>query len=98
MTSLMLRVIDYQQEQISPIAKIPEILVSNFSSTSMWPISVLIIPNDSIPKLNKMPPYEGGGDMIEIVTFEKSTYREAPTKFEAGTPPIVEAVGLLQNT
>ena len=44
--------------------------------------------------LNKMPPYEGGGDMIEIVTFEKSTYRDAPTKFEAGTPPIVEAVGL----
>ena len=32
--------------------------------------------------------------MIEIVTFEKSTYRDAPTKFEAGTPPIVEAVGL----
>ncbi len=44
--------------------------------------------------LNKMPPYQGGGDMIENVTFEKTTYREAPARFEAGTPPIVEAVGL----
>jgi cysteine desulfurase/selenocysteine lyase len=44
--------------------------------------------------LNSMPPYEGGGDMIENVTFEKTTYREAPARFEAGTPPIVEAVGL----
>jgi cysteine desulfurase / selenocysteine lyase len=44
--------------------------------------------------LNSMPPYQGGGDMIENVTFEKSTYREAPARFEAGTPPIVEAVGL----
>ncbi len=44
--------------------------------------------------LNAMPPYEGGGDMIEQVTFEKTTYREAPARFEAGTPAIVEAVGL----
>ena len=44
--------------------------------------------------LNAMPPYQGGGDMIENVTFEKTTYREAPARFEAGTPPIVEAVGL----
>ncbi|MEK9680175.1 MAG: aminotransferase class V-fold PLP-dependent enzyme, partial [Rhodospirillaceae bacterium] len=35
-----------------------------------------------------------GGDMIEQVTFEKTTYREAPARFEAGTPAIVEAVGL----
>ncbi len=44
--------------------------------------------------LNSMPPYQGGGDMIENVTFEKTTYREAPARFEAGTPMIVEAVGL----
>lgn len=44
--------------------------------------------------LNRMPPYEGGGDMIENVTFEKTTYRDAPARFEAGTPAIVEAVGL----
>ena len=44
--------------------------------------------------LNAMPPYQGGGDMIELVTFEKTTYRDAPARFEAGTPMIVEAVGL----
>ena len=44
--------------------------------------------------LNAMPPYQGGGDMINTVTFEKTTYREAPARFEAGTPPIAEAIGL----
>ena len=44
--------------------------------------------------LNTTPPYQGGGDMIERVTFEKTTYRDAPARFEAGTPPIVEAAGL----
>jgi cysteine desulfurase/selenocysteine lyase len=44
--------------------------------------------------LNAMPPYEGGGDMISSVTFEKTTYMDAPLRFEAGTPPIVEAIGL----
>ena len=44
--------------------------------------------------LNEMPPYEGGGDMIDTVTFEKTTFRKSPARFEAGTPPIIEAVGL----
>lgn len=44
--------------------------------------------------LEKMPPYQGGGDMIERVTFEKTTFKEAPAKFEAGTPAIVEVIGL----
>ena len=44
--------------------------------------------------LAQMPPYQGGGDMIAKVTFEKTTYREPPYRFEAGTPPIVEAIGL----
>jgi cysteine desulfurase/selenocysteine lyase len=44
--------------------------------------------------LAQMPPYQGGGDMIAKVTFEKSTYQEPPHRFEAGTPPIVEAIGL----
>ena len=44
--------------------------------------------------LNQMPPYQGGGDMIEKVTFEKTTYNTLPLKFEAGTPMIVEVVGL----
>ena len=44
--------------------------------------------------LEKMPPYQGGGDMIQSVTFEKTTYAELPNKFEAGTPHIAGAVGL----
>lgn len=44
--------------------------------------------------LDKMPPYQGGGDMIERVTFEKTTYNVLPMKFEAGTPMIAEVVGL----
>ena len=41
-----------------------------------------------------MPPWQGGGDMILMVTFERTTYAPAPQKFEAGTPAIVEAIGL----
>jgi cysteine desulfurase/selenocysteine lyase len=41
-----------------------------------------------------MPPYEGGGEMIEAVTVDTVTYGRTPHKFEAGTPAIVEAVGL----
>ena len=44
--------------------------------------------------LDKMPPYQGGGDMIEKVTFEKTTYNELPHKFEAGTPHIAGGIGL----
>ena len=44
--------------------------------------------------LNSLPPYQGGGSMIDRVTFEKTTYAEAPQKFEAGTPNISGAIGL----
>jgi len=44
--------------------------------------------------LDAMPPYQGGGDMIESVTFEKTTYAALPNKFEAGTPHIAGAIGL----
>ena len=44
--------------------------------------------------LEAMPPYQGGGDMISSVTFEKTTYNELPFKFEAGTPDIAGAIGL----
>jgi cysteine desulfurase/selenocysteine lyase len=44
--------------------------------------------------LAKMPPYEGGGEMINEVRCEGITYNEPPHRFEAGTPPIVEAIGL----
>ena len=44
--------------------------------------------------LDRMPPFLGGGDMIESVSFEKSTWAKPPARFEAGTPAIIEAVGL----
>lgn len=44
--------------------------------------------------LLKMPPYQGGGDMIDVVTFEKTTYNDLPHKFEAGTPSISAVIGL----
>jgi cysteine desulfurase/selenocysteine lyase len=44
--------------------------------------------------LEQLPPFLGGGEMIRTVTMERSTYADVPSKFEAGTPPIVEAVGL----
>lgn len=43
--------------------------------------------------LDAMPPYQGGGSMIDRVTFEKTTYAPPPQRFEAGTPAIVEAIG-----
>ena len=45
-------------------------------------------------RLEAMPPYQGGGDMISSVTFEKTTYNALPYKFEAGTPHIAGAIGL----
>jgi len=44
--------------------------------------------------LEEMPPYQGGGEMIETVSFEGSTWNELPYKFEAGTPNIAGAVGM----
>ena len=44
--------------------------------------------------LERIPPFQGGGDMIKSVTFEKTTYNELPYKFEAGTPHIAGAIGL----
>lgn len=44
--------------------------------------------------LEAMPPYQGGGDMIASVTFEKTVYNELPYKFEAGTPNIADTIGM----
>ena len=44
--------------------------------------------------LDSMPPYQCGGDMVDHVTYEKTTFEEPPARFEAGTPAIVEAIGL----
>ena len=44
--------------------------------------------------LEKMPPYQGGGDMIKTVTFEETIYNDLPYKFEAGTPNVADVIGL----
>ena len=44
--------------------------------------------------LNRMPPWQGGGEMIKEVHFEKTTYNELPFKFEAGTPDFIGVIGL----
>ncbi len=44
--------------------------------------------------LNRLPPYQGGGEMIKEVTFEKTTYNELPFKFEAGTPNVGDVLGM----
>ena len=44
--------------------------------------------------LEEMPPYMGGGDMIKVVSFEKTTFADLPHKFEAGTPNIAGVIGL----
>ena len=46
------------------------------------------------PLLDAMPPYEGGGEMIRTVSFERTLYKDAPDRFEAGTPNIAGAIGL----
>jgi cysteine desulfurase/selenocysteine lyase len=46
------------------------------------------------PWLERMPPYQGGGEMIREVRLDDITYNEPPHRFEAGTPPIIEAIGL----
>jgi len=48
--------------------------------------------------LGSMPPYQGGGDMIKSVTFEKTIFNDIPYKFEAGTPHIAGAIGLARQS
>ena len=47
-----------------------------------------------LPLLEAMPPWQGGGGMIQRVTFERTTYAPVPARFEAGTPPISQVIGL----
>lgn len=47
--------------------------------------------------LDEMPPYQGGGDMIDVVTIEKTTYNHLPHKFEAGTPAIAEVIAFSES-
>ncbi|HEV2729632.1 MAG TPA: cysteine desulfurase [Terriglobales bacterium] len=65
-----------------------------FSSHKMFgPIGIGVLYGKSA-LLEEMPPYQGGGDMISSVTFEKTTYNKLPFKFEAGTPNVAGAIAL----
>ena len=65
-----------------------------FSSHKMFGPTGVGILYGRYDLLKAMPPYQGGGDMIRRVTFEKTTYQDPPHRFEAGTPSIAEVVGL----
>ena len=65
-----------------------------FSGHKMFGPTGVGVLYGKIELLEIMPPYQGGGDMIDVVTFEKTTYNNLPHKFEAGTPSISAVIGL----
>ncbi|HUI65084.1 MAG TPA: aminotransferase class V-fold PLP-dependent enzyme, partial [Bacteroidota bacterium] len=65
-----------------------------FSSHKMFGPTGVGILYGKTDLLEAMPPYQGGGDMIKSVTFEKTIYNDLPHKFEAGTPNIAGGIGL----
>jgi cysteine desulfurase/selenocysteine lyase len=64
-----------------------------FSSHKMYGPTGVGVLHGKLEHLESMPPYQGGGDMIRTVSFEKTQYNEVPFKFEAGTPNIAGVVG-----
>ena len=65
-----------------------------FSGHKIYGPTGIGVLNGKEDLLNKMPPYQGGGEMIREVTFERTTYADLPHKFEAGTPHIAGSVAL----
>ncbi|TQV79051.1 aminotransferase class V-fold PLP-dependent enzyme [Denitrobaculum tricleocarpae] len=64
-----------------------------FSSHKVYGPTGIGVLYGKLDLLNAMPPHHGGGEMIDRVTFEMSTYKDAPHRFEPGTPAIIEAIG-----
>jgi cysteine desulfurase/selenocysteine lyase len=65
-----------------------------FSSHKLYGPTGIGVLYGKTGRLAAMPPYQGGGEMIGRVTLEEITYADPPHRFEAGTPPILEAIGL----
>lgn len=65
-----------------------------FTGHKLYGPSGIGVLHGKMEVLETMPPYQGGGDMIDRVTFERTTFKHPPHRFEAGTPPIVQAIGL----
>jgi cysteine desulfurase / selenocysteine lyase len=65
-----------------------------FSGHKVYTTTGVGVLYGKLSHLEQMPPYQAGGDMIERVSFEKTTYAAPPSKFEAGTPPIMEVIAL----
>ena len=65
-----------------------------FSSHKIYGPTGMGVLYGKMELLEALPPYQGGGEMISEVTLEGSTFKEPPHRFEAGTPPIVEAIGM----
>lgn len=65
-----------------------------FSSHKLYGPTGIGVLYGKLEWLEKLPPYHGGGEMIETVSFQKTTYAKPPFKYEAGTPPIIEGIGL----
>jgi len=65
-----------------------------FSGHKLFGPSGIGVLYGQLPRLQAMPPFLGGGDMIESVSFSRTTYADAPHRFEAGTPDIAGVVGL----
>ena len=65
-----------------------------FSGHKMFGPTGIGVLYGRLERLEPLPPYQGGGDMIETVSFDRSTYAPLPNKFEAGTPSVGDAIGL----